>query len=52
MFPMADPTVAMAYGTNYVNIKEILKAGVPMVIIGIIATLFVILTIAIPLVLK
>jgi len=52
MFPMADPTVAMAYGTNYVNIKEILKAGVPRVIIGIIATLFVILTIAIPLVLK
>jgi len=52
MFPMADPTVAMAYGTKYVNIKEIVKAGVPMMIIGIIATLFVILTIAIPLVLK
>jgi sodium-dependent dicarboxylate transporter 2/3/5 len=52
MFPMADPTVAMAYGTKYVNIKEILRAGVPMVIIGIIATLFVILTIAIPFVLK
>jgi len=47
MFPMADPTVAMAYGTKYINIKEIMKAGIPMVIIGIIATLFVILTIAI-----
>jgi sodium-dependent dicarboxylate transporter 2/3/5 len=52
MFPMADPTVAMAYGTKYVNIKEIFRAGVPIVIIGIIATLFVILTIAIPFVLK
>jgi len=51
MFPMADPTVAMAYGTKYINIKEIMKAGIPMVIIGIIATLFVILTIAIPFVL-
>lgn len=51
MFPMADPTIAMAYGTKYINIKEIMKAGIPMVIIGIIATLFVILTIAIPFVL-
>jgi solute carrier family 13 (sodium-dependent dicarboxylate transporter), member 2/3/5 len=48
MFPMADPTVAMAYGTGYVNIKEILKAGVPMVVIGIILTIIVLLTIAVP----
>lgn len=48
MFPMADPTVAMAYGTRYVNIKEILKAGVPMIIIGIILTIIVMLTIAQP----
>ncbi len=41
MFPMADPTVAMAYGTKYVNIKEILKAGIPMVVIGIIITILV-----------
>lgn len=41
MFPMADPTVAMAYGTRYVNIKEILKAGIPMVVIGIILTIIV-----------
>jgi sodium-dependent dicarboxylate transporter 2/3/5 len=48
MFPMADPTVAMAYGTGYVNIKEILKAGIPMVVIGIIITIIVMLTIAKP----
>lgn len=48
MFPMADPTVAMAYGTGYVKIKEILKAGVPLVIIGIILTIIVMLTIAKP----
>jgi sodium-dependent dicarboxylate transporter 2/3/5 len=44
MFPMADPTVAMAYGTKYVNIKEIFKAGLPLVVIGIIATVAVLLT--------
>ena len=48
MFPMADPTVAMAYGTGYVKIKEILKAGIPMVVIGIIVTIIVMLTIAKP----
>jgi len=48
MFPMADPTVAMAYGTGYVKIKEILKAGIPMVAIGIIFTIAIILTIGKP----
>ena len=48
MFPMADPTVAMAYGTGYVKIKEILKAGIPMVVIGIVLTIIVLLTIAKP----
>lgn len=48
MFPMADPTVAMAYGTGYVKIKEILKAGIPMVVIGIIVTIAIILTIGKP----
>nr|WP_282730664.1 DASS family sodium-coupled anion symporter [Methanobacterium alcaliphilum] len=38
MFPMADPTVAMAYGSGFVNVKEIFKAGLPMVVIGIILT--------------
>lgn len=48
MLPMADPTVAMAYGTGYVKIKEILKAGIPLVVIGIILTIIVLLTIAKP----
>ena len=48
MLPMADPTVAMAYGTKYVNIKEILKAGVPLSIIGIIITIIILFTIARP----
>jgi sodium-dependent dicarboxylate transporter 2/3/5 len=48
MFPMADPTVAMAYGTGYVKIKEILKAGIPMVVIGIILTIIILFTIGKP----
>ncbi len=44
MLPMADPTVAMAYGTGYVKIKEILKAGVPLVVIGIILTIIIIMS--------
>ena len=48
MLPMADPTVAMAYGTKYINIKEIFKAGLPLVIIGIILTIIVMLTLAKP----
>ena len=44
MLPMADPTVAMAYGTGYVKIKEILKAGVPLIVIGIIITIILLLT--------
>ena len=44
MLPMADPTVAMAYGTEYVKIKEIFKAGVPLVVIGIIVTIIVLLS--------
>lgn len=42
MLPMADPTVAMAYGTKYVDIPGIFKAGVPLVVIGIILTIIVI----------
>ena len=47
--PMADPTVAMAYGTKYVKVKEILKAGVPIIIVGIILTIIVMITLAKPL---
>jgi sodium-dependent dicarboxylate transporter 2/3/5 len=48
MLPMADPTVAMAYGTKYVSIPEIFKAGAPLVVIGIIVTIIVIQTIGLP----
>ncbi len=48
MLPMADPTVAMAYGSGYVKIKEILKAGVPLIIIGIILAIIVLFTIGRP----
>ena len=48
MLPMADPTVAMAYGTKYVSIPEIFKAGLPLVVIGIIITIIVIQTIGLP----
>lgn len=41
MLPMADPTVAMAYGTKYINIPGIFKAGFPLVIVGIIVTLII-----------
>ena len=45
MLPMADPTVAMAYGTKYINIPGIFKAGFPMVVIGIIVTIIVLLSV-------
>jgi sodium-dependent dicarboxylate transporter 2/3/5 len=48
MLPTADPTVAMAYGTGYVKIKEIFKAGVPLVIIGIVVSIIVLFTIGQP----
>ena len=48
MLPMADPTVAMAYGTKYVNIKEIFKAGFPLVVVGIIITIIIIQVLAKP----
>jgi sodium-dependent dicarboxylate transporter 2/3/5 len=38
----------MAYGTGYVKIKEIVKAGIPMVVLGIILTVIIMLTIARP----
>lgn len=48
ILPMADPTVAMAYGTGYVKIKEIFKAGIPLVVIGIMVTIVILLTIGKP----
>lgn len=48
MLPMADPTVAMAYGTGYVKIKEIFKAGLPIIILGIVVSLAILFTIGKP----
>ena len=48
ILPMADPTVAMAYGSGYVKIKEIFKAGIPLVVIGIMVTIVILLTIGKP----
>lgn len=45
MLPMADPTVAIAYGTGFVKIKEIFKAGAPLVIIGVILAVLIVFTI-------
>lgn len=44
LFPMSDPTVAMAYGTKYVSMKDILKAGIPVLIMGIIIILAIMFT--------
>jgi sodium-dependent dicarboxylate transporter 2/3/5 len=48
MLPMADPTVAMAYGTGYVKIKEIFKAGFPLIVIGIVLTIAIVFTVGLP----
>lgn len=48
VLPTADPTVAMAYGTGYVKIKEIFKAGAPLVIVGAVLSIVVLFTIGKP----
>ncbi|MBZ9570655.1 anion permease, partial [Methanobrevibacter sp. TMH8] len=48
VLPTAGPTVAMAYGTGFVKIKEIFKAGFPLVIIGAILSIIIIFTIGKP----
>ena len=48
MLPTADPTVAMAYGTGFVKIKEIFKAGAPLVFIGMIVSVIILFTIGEP----
>lgn len=48
MLPMADPTVAMAYGTGYVKLRDIPGAGIPIIIVGVILTVLVITTLATP----
>ncbi len=46
--PTADPTVAMAYGTGFVKLRDIPRAGIPIMIIGMILTIAVLFTIAKP----
>lgn len=48
MLPTADPTIAMAYGTSFVKIKEIFKAGAPLVLIGAVLTIVVLFTLGQP----
>ncbi|WBF07236.1 DASS family sodium-coupled anion symporter [Methanothermobacter thermautotrophicus] len=48
MLPMADPTVAMAYGSGYVKLRDIPRAGIPIIAVGIILTVLVITTLAAP----
>ncbi|KZX17021.1 sodium-dependent dicarboxylate transporter SdcS [Methanobrevibacter cuticularis] len=48
MLPMADPTVAMAYGTGFVKMKEIFKAGAPLIVVGAIVSIVVVFTIGRP----
>jgi solute carrier family 13 (sodium-dependent dicarboxylate transporter), member 2/3/5 len=48
VLPTADPTIAMAYGTGFVRIKEIFKAGAPLVVIGMVLTIVVLFTIGKP----
>ncbi|NLU03809.1 MAG: DASS family sodium-coupled anion symporter [Methanothermobacter sp.] len=48
MLPMADPTVAMAYGSGYVKLRDIPRAGIPIIAVGVILTVLVITTLAVP----
>jgi len=50
VLPMSDPTVAITYGTKFISAVEIIKAGVPIIIVGIIATILVVFTIGRPLI--
>jgi sodium-dependent dicarboxylate transporter 2/3/5 len=43
MLPMADPTVAMAYGTGFVSIRDIFKAGLPVTVVALCVSIPVIL---------
>jgi len=49
VLPMSDPTVAISYSTKYINGIEIIKAGVPVIIVGIITTTIVVFTFGRPL---
>jgi sodium-dependent dicarboxylate transporter 2/3/5 len=43
MLPMADPSIAMAYGTGFVSTRDVFKAGLPVTIVAICVSIPVIL---------
>jgi len=45
MLPMSDPTLAMTYGSGFVKLKDMIKAGAPLVAIGSILAIVVVFTI-------
>jgi len=45
MLPMSDPTLAMTYGTGFVKLKDMIKAGAPLVVIGSILAIVIVFTI-------
>lgn len=49
MTPLADPTVTIAHGTRYVDVKQIFKAGLLAASIGLVLTVVVLLTVVAPL---
>jgi len=48
VLPMSDPTLALAYSTGMVKIKDMAKAGIPLVIFGAVVSVTIILTIGQP----
>jgi sodium-dependent dicarboxylate transporter 2/3/5 len=43
MLPMSDPTIAMAYGTGFVSIRDIFRAGLPVTLLALCLSIPVIL---------
>jgi len=50
VLPMSDPTVAISYSTNYISATEIIKAGLPVILVGIVTTIIIVFTIGRPLI--
>ena len=48
VLPTSDPTLALSYTTGFVKIKDMVKAGIPLVIVGAVISVVVILTIGQP----
>jgi sodium-dependent dicarboxylate transporter 2/3/5 len=50
MLPMSDAAIAISYGTSYMNAIDYIKAGIPVIIVGMITTIIIIFTIGRPLI--